>query len=490
MEKDYKIALKNLNKSNSKYFSIHFCYKDVNDINHLSKFKNLFKKLKYLEIKPHKESKIENHDLLLKNLFSFKDITTNLLNLKIDFGIINVDPNTLNHLNNFRNLEELILGGFKSEENFILKLKTLKLLSLTNCINFILEENCFLNLKKLNLAMCCIHKSNSLVKLPNVEEIKLENNNYKIKYNTIFDFSKFMNLKILYCDINDFMNIEKSKLEILKMRVYNGIPFEKEKLMLEKFISIKTLKEIQFWLSNLNDDDIAQINDINDSVNKISILNNNTNLDFSLFNLQKKFPNLSEISIDTSHIFMSSSDPLKVEIKENKDCKVKKIKINGKESKYIRLYCTNFNHLESLYFNFQYRVQNIENIIDIFNKDNKIVFESMKSFYLCTESYDLDLKIIENIYDNIDYMPNLEEFTLICDNPGIKEEFFIVFLTKLLASNLVSINLEIKGHQYKSMEYYSVEELKNIFSINKLESKKILIKKYSGISLKNVNHLI
>lgn len=134
----------------------------------------------------------------MQRLFSFEDFANNLLNLRIDLGTIKVEQNILNDLNNFKKLEELILGGFKIKGNFTLKLNKLKLLSLTNCINFIFEENSCLNLKNLNLAMCLIHKSNSLLKLPNIEEMKLENNNYKIKYNTIFDFSSLVNLKRLF----------------------------------------------------------------------------------------------------------------------------------------------------------------------------------------------------------------------------------------------------------------------------------------------------
>ena len=480
LQNDYKIALKNLDQSNSKYFSIHFSYNNANDINHLSNFKNLFKKIKYLEIKPHKNSTIKEHDVLLKNLFSFDDIVNNLLSLKIYFGIIKLEANTLNNLNNFKNLEELILGGFKLKDKFILKLNNLKILSLTNCINFILEENSLLNLKKLNLAMCLIHSSDSLIKLPKVEEMKLENNNYKIKYDTIFDFFSFVNLKILYCDIDDFMNLQKTKLEILKIRVYNNIPFDKEKLMLEKYISIKTLKEIQFWLMNLNNDDIAQINGINESVNKISLLYSNTKLDFCVYELQNKFPNLSEISIDTSHIFNQyNGDLFETEIKENENSKVKKISIIENNSKHIQLYCKSYNSLESLYFDFQYKVKNFENIIGIFNNDNKIVFESLKSFSLNYEYYELNTKYLENICDNLDYMPNLEEFSLIClINRDFTEDLFIIFITKLLASKLISINLEFKSSKYDNMEYYSVDELKKIFpNINKLERKKIYIKK-------------
>ena len=481
LQDDYEKALKNLDKSNSKYFSIHFCYNDVNDISLLTNYKNLFKKIKYLEIKPHKYSNIEKHDTLLKSLFSFEDIANNLLNLKIDFGTIKLEANTLDNLNNFKNLEELILGGFKLKDKFILNLKNLKKLSLTNCTNFVLAENSLLNLKKLNLAMCLIHSADSPVKLPNVEEMKLENNNFKIKYNTIFDFSSFVNLKILYCDIGDFMCLQKTKLEILKMRVYNNISFDNEKLMLEKIISTKTLKEIQFWLVNLSNDDIAQINGTNGSVNKISLLNNNNKSDLCVYELQKKFPNLSEISIDTSHNFYQSDQSLlELEIKENKNCKVKKIAIIGKRNKHIQLYCESYNSLESLHFDFQKGVNNLENVIGIFNKDNKIVFESLKSFRI-SYGYYFDLKYLENILDNIDFMPNLEDFSINFSNSSLSEELFLRLITKLLAYDLISINVDIESSSFEyNKYYYSNDELKNIFpNIKKLEDKKIKIKKYN-----------
>lgn len=144
---DYKIVLENLNKSNSNYFSLYFCYKSVNDIKNLEEYKNLFKKINYLEIKPYKLIEIQKNDILvlLKDLFSLKDFSDNLIKLKIGFNQIKININTIENLDNFKKLEELNFDGFKLRENFVLKLNNLKKLSLINCVNFIFEEDSLQN---------------------------------------------------------------------------------------------------------------------------------------------------------------------------------------------------------------------------------------------------------------------------------------------------------------------------------------------------------
>lgn len=59
----------------------------------------------------------------------------------------------------------------------------------------------------LYLGMCSNRKSNSFLKLQQLEECNIENNNYKIKYYTIFDFSCFKKLKILFFDVNNCIHL-------------------------------------------------------------------------------------------------------------------------------------------------------------------------------------------------------------------------------------------------------------------------------------------
>ena len=472
---DYKIAFENLDKSNSKYFSLHFSYQNVGDIKHLKEYNNLFKKIDYLEIKPYKLADIDNHDVLLKDLFSLKDFSENLIKLRIEFKQIKIEINIIENLNNFRKLEELTFDGFKLKENFILKLNNLKKLSLTNCVNFIFEENSLLNLKKLYLAMCCIHKSNSLLKLPQLEECNIENNNYKIKYYTIFDFSSFKNLKLLSCDVTNFIHLENTNLEILKFRTRDFCSFEEEKRMFEKFLSFPKLKEIQFWLVNLDDNEISRINGQNKAVEKISIIQYNENDSF-FYHIHEKFPNLTELSIDNK---LCKNKNLKIEINENKNCKIKNIIL--KVNNYTKLYCRSYKDIESIQFIFYDKINNIGNDIHIFNKDNQIVFESLKSFYFDYGTYYIEKENLELIINNIEKMPNLKEFTLKCQckKTFFNKDIFRNIIRILLYFKLNLTVLEIDTPNKQSFSYLSFEELKKIYpdlipNINR----KIFIKKY------------
>ena len=65
--------------------------------------------------------------------------------------------------------------------------------------------------------------------------------------------------------------------------------------MLEKLISLKTLKDITFSLKNIEDNEILQINGENNSVINLKLYIFKEN--FEIYNLQKKFPNLINLSI-------------------------------------------------------------------------------------------------------------------------------------------------------------------------------------------------
>ena len=430
----------------------------------MNQFKNLFKKFKSLEIKPQKEVVIKNHEIFLNNLFSLDDIGKNLLHLKINYNPINkVDINILKNLNNFKLLEELNLSGFNSSENIILNLKNLKIINFKNCLNFIFEEDSLLNLEKLDLGMCLIHQSKSLLKLHKFIECKLENNNYKIKYNLIFDFKGMKNLKILYSDVPDFINLDKPNLEILKFRGFPNASFELEREMLEKIISIKTLKEIHFWLINLDVDVISTINGQNNSVKILSIIQYNDKYNCNLYNLLQKFPNLTEISIKSQKYFRNYNDyksQSQIKIVENNETKIKKISIIEQSEKNIKIYCKSYKDVEYIYLNFYHEFNDLENCFPIFNNENKIIFESLKSFYFDYEDNYLDLN---TFYNNINNMPNLQNFSIrgrLASNTT--KSLYEEFIMKLLDLKLKEINIEFINYIRSHAKYYSFDQLKEL----------------------------
>ena len=82
-------------------------------------------------------------------------------------------------------------------------------------------------------------------------------------------------------------------------------------------------------------------------------------------------------------------------------------------------------------------------------------------------------------------MPNLIKFCFICDSvKGIKKELYFEFLEKILRlKHLQEIIINIE----KESEYYSLNELKNMFSkVNLSKFKKIDIKKWKQQRIMNV----
>ena len=141
LRNDYISKFNYLNKNNYKYSSLLFEYKDINDINYLTKFNINFNGIKNLIIIEKKEiGSIENNNYFFKTLFSFKNIENNLVSLYIQ-----IDPNfyhynkikgeSFNNLNNFKSLKILNLNELKFDTIFIIKLINLIELFLNNCEN-------------------------------------------------------------------------------------------------------------------------------------------------------------------------------------------------------------------------------------------------------------------------------------------------------------------------------------------------------------------
>ena len=89
--------------------------------------------------------------------------------------------------------------------------------------------------------------------------------------------------------------------------------------IIEKIISIKTLKKIDFELLKSEKDYIIDINGENNSVTDLKIDWNESESDCILYNIQKKFPNLSSIIINTVGYSNNFESPT-LEINEDEDC--------------------------------------------------------------------------------------------------------------------------------------------------------------------------
>ena len=154
----------------------------------------------------------------------------------------------------------------------------------------------------------------NLLKCPILEKCILDNHN---KYNLIFDFPSFIKLKELKCTNEDFLYLNQTLLSSATLYPHfddNDTPYEIEKELLEKILTIKTLKEIDLELYQMTNDILIQIKGENLSVEKMYI--NWKNYDCNLYNLQNKFPNLSYLYLyfnsNNNYDYLST-----LEIKEN-----------------------------------------------------------------------------------------------------------------------------------------------------------------------------
>lgn len=410
-----------------------------------------------------------NSNLFLSSFFSFKNLEKNLIYLSLElcwgWGSRNdIDNNILKNLNNFGSLEDLRLNKFLLKNEFILDLKNLKLLSLNLTENINISNYMCLNLKTLYIDTCKFFKNNKkkLLQFQNLEKLRYiiedeDDIDNLDELNSIIDFNSLQKLKTLDIDINNFMYINNIPLENLRVYIPKGKEINSgiEINMIKKIIQLKSLKEVSFHLKEITDKEISEITDTNDSINKL-ILFINTN--FIINNLLIKFPNLSELDLEGWEFFSSFSSSSIIEIKENSNSKLNKIKLSLASRPNINLFCKSFKYLEEFNLAFSNHGAGIKVLFPIFNSDCKDIFNNLISFKF-SQNAETKLDILYNIYKNLDKMCNLKHFALCVKKGNIEKDFYEQFIKKLLSLKLDSISFNILD----GYEIYSEKELKEIY---------------------------
>ena len=273
-----------LNSSNSEYKSLTIIFSDFNNITNLNDFKIDFNRIVNLTF--HRD-RTELFGRIIKNEPEPK-----------------INSNILKNLILFTNLKYLHLESLRFEDKCSFNFFNLEELSLFYVSNIIIKENSCLNLKKIDMSGCSKIESenNKYINLPKLQILKYKNiNNQKI-YNLI-DFGNLNNLKEFSGDDCDFILLNNSSLDIVELNSYDSI-FEKVDLMnvvvetkiLEKLISMKSLKKISLGISYLNNNLISELNGLNEFLSELNIFWR-IKEDCTLYELQNKFPNLLKISI-------------------------------------------------------------------------------------------------------------------------------------------------------------------------------------------------
>ena len=227
-----------------------------------------------------------------------------LINLEIDFLFVDIYTNTSEKINNLKCLEELVIKRFMFSENFYLKLNTLKYLETERCEKIGFDENVGLNLETLIIYNTPIIEPNKLIKFNKLKTLKIKDDFGKDYNLNLIDFQSLNNLKrILEIEQNNFLKLGEIQLEFVKIYPSIYIGEETEKLILEKLLSFKAIKESDINIKNFNNKIGEEIHGENTSLNKLNVSYYNDNYDACALNkLLKKFKNLNDLDLYISSL--------------------------------------------------------------------------------------------------------------------------------------------------------------------------------------------
>ena len=466
---DYINKFYDLNMNKAKYSSLTIYYEDSYDILFLKEFKINFKQIKRLNFVPNSYIVTGDYKYFLNTFFTlFNGIENHLTQLRLKWVRNEIEPKLMKNINKFNALKLLNLTGFKFTETFLLNIPTLKKLTLDTCQNITFEEQSLLNLKKLILNDCLIIKPKSILETPDIEEAKLTfiECDYHCKYSEAFNFNNFKKLKKLIANPCDFVHLNNDILENLELISIWDIDTDIQKKVMEKIINLKYLSKIKFEYGKIDNNELSKVVGVNLNLNYLEINWSKYNDELILYNLQNKFPNVSNLGIYIPR--PKPNNEINLEITENKLCKINKFILNAGLYKNIKFNCANFENLIEIRITLYDIIKNINNSFPLFNKDNKINFKSLKIFEFKNKSENkIHISILEAINQNLVNMPNLKEFVLFCkilDN--IKKEFYNDFLFKVLRKKLKKIYFAIKSNIdeiYTKEEVYDKNELELLY---------------------------
>ena len=257
--------------------------------------------------------------------------------------------------------------------------------------------------------------------MSDIEEVKLDSNS--VNY---FNCPKAKNVSTTLYGLKKINISSAENLTILENNWNENENVQKiEKEVIEKILDCNQLKVIELK-TNLNDEQISSINKINYSVTKIKFHNDDGKI---YNNFLKKFENLTEFEFLFFRKEVQEKNIFK--IREDKSSKINKIDIKGAPEGI--LYCNSFENLNSIMLNLSFGkgIQNISNILPLFNNICKIKFKSLDYFYL--QDDEMNDEILNNLQNNLDFISNdLSVFFLNVNSKKISKQCYYDFIKKSL----------------------------------------------------------
>ena len=242
---------------------------------------------------------------------------------------------------------------------------------------------------------------------------------------------------------------------------------ETEKNILEYLLSLKVIKEVNLELSNIRHLEISKLKKINLSLTKIEIDYIHERLCY-LENLENLFPNLTDLFLNLKE--KGNIGASNLEIKENANSKVTNLKIIFNEACNAKVFCQIFTYLTSIDLTIN-RLIKLNNVFPIFAENCKLKFNNLLKFHFSSNLCLIDQKILDNIYINIDYMPNLKDFYLksyskVTIHDMTVDKFYKAFIKKILSlKNIKRIEIFLDKY-YAPVEeprFYSREDIQLLF---------------------------
>jgi hypothetical protein len=280
------------------------------------------------------------------------------------------------------------------------------------------------------------------------------------------------NLKILKAEACDFLSLDSNVfLQNLYIISNDNNNIETEKKVIEKIISMKSLKEVNLFLQKFDYNDISDIEGTNNSITMINIVSKD-HPKYDLFNLQQKFPNLSDIQLKASYNENNKND---IEIIENENFKINKLEINCHNAN-IKLFCQPFQNLETINIIIYGEMDNITERFPFFNDNCNILFDSLNYFQFTYSKY-IKLDILYNLCNNLDNMKNLKNLILDLKCKEVDKKYYDYLNKKLSTLNLNYINCRIDNGLLYQEEVLNIGEYKEEKNINKFTETGIHIKK-------------
>ena len=482
IKNEYISIFNDLNKINAKYSSLSLNITNKSNKNIITEINIDYNKIQKL---------ILNNDLcsLSEILFSLDSIKNNLICLDIYYSNLSrVNPQSLQNLNELGALKVLNLINIDFTENFTIKqLSSLISLKLDKCNNISFCEKSYENMKILNIKESKLNYSGVCVEFPNLEKL-IYGDNYPFLFysnksqnlNNIINFYSLEKLKYFQGELWDFLQI-KIIAPLKKVILYS--PNRKSiSSILKKLIRFKILEEIKLDLYDFKDFSfLEKFQQNNNSVKNVGLqlYMVKDNVEESLITyLEDKFPNLYELSIRSQHLQNFTYNGKNIlEIEENPNCKVNIFELNLLDFNHIKIYCCPFENLVKVGI-YCHEIKNIKSFFPIFNDKCNKIFKSLKTFSFSIDEVNID--IFNNLYNNLECMPNLEQFHLkiIVD---IEEECYKKFIKELLPLNLYELSITLNyldDYDYDS-NCYSKDEIKEMMpGIDMNKFKKIKISKY------------